>query len=119
MYLTINMITERFGLKLSENGCPLLPGLLVNSVLFGIIVLILLSIKANKCATYNAKDKLIVSIVGGLLFLLIASPFLYQVLNSLTSKIGMVIADAGGCPNLGGLLLTSVIFILVVRVLMR
>jgi len=68
---------------------------------------------------YTSKDKWIVSIIAGLLFLLIASPFLFSAVNSLTSSFGMTIASKDGCPNLGGLLLHSIVFMLIVRLLMR
>ena len=68
---------------------------------------------------YTPKDKWIVSIIAGLLFLLIASPFLFSMVNNLTSSFGMTISSKEGCPNLGGLLLHSIIFMLVVKLLMR
>ena len=68
---------------------------------------------------YTSKDKWIVSIISGLLFLLIASPFLFKTVNSLTQSVGLTIASPFGCPNTAGLLLHSIVFILVVRLLMR
>jgi hypothetical protein len=57
--------------------------------------------------------------IAGLLFLLIASPFLYNVVNNLTSSFGLILADKNGCPNLGGLLVHAIVFMLIVRLLMR
>lgn len=68
---------------------------------------------------YTSKDKWIVSLIAGLLFLLIASPFLFSVGNNFTSSFGMTIASSQGCPNLAGLLLYGIIFMLIVRLLMR
>lgn len=68
---------------------------------------------------YTSKDKWVVSIISGLLFLLIASPFMFQVVNGMTSSFGLTIASPGGCPNMAGLVLHTVVFILVVRLLMR
>ncbi len=68
---------------------------------------------------YTSQDKWIVAIIVGLLFLLIASPFFYNAINSLTSSFGLVIVDADGCANIGGLLLHSIIFVLIIRLLMR
>jgi hypothetical protein len=65
------------------------------------------------------KDKWVIALLSGLLFLLIASPFLFSVVNGVTSSFGLHIANANGCPNLGGLLLHAIVFILVVRLLMR
>ena len=76
--------------------------------------------KVQQCnKPYASKDKWIVSIISGLLFLLIASPFLFSAMNSLTSSFGMTLATKDGCPNLGGLLLNAILFIFVVRLLMR
>lgn len=67
----------------------------------------------------TSKDKWVIALLSGLLFLLVASPFLFNAMNSLTSSFGMTIADGGGCPNLGGLMLHAIVFMLVVRLLMR
>ncbi len=74
-------------------------------------------VQCNK--PYTTKDKWIVAIIAGLLFLLIASPFLYNAVNSVTSSFGLVMADGNGCPNMGGLLLHAIFFMLIVRLLMR
>lgn len=68
---------------------------------------------------YTSQDKWIVSIMAGLLFLLIASPYLYSVISSLTSSVGVPTATEEGVPNLLGLLVHGLIFVLVVRLLMR
>jgi len=68
---------------------------------------------------YTNKDKWIVAIVAGLLFMLLASPFLYSTLNKVTRLIGWTIADERGSPNLSGLILHALLFILIVRLLIR
>lgn len=75
-----------------------------------------MSAQTNK--PYTSKDKWIVSIMSGILFLLIASPFLYGVVNSLTSNFGLVTA-VNGCPNITGLIIHSIVFVVIVRLLMR
>lgn len=67
---------------------------------------------------YSNQDKWIVSIVAGLLFLVIASPFLYGIVNSFTSSFGLVIASPDGCPNMAGLIVHAIVFVLIVRLLM-
>ena len=67
---------------------------------------------------YTDKDKWIVSIMSGILFLLIASPFLYSSVNSIFSQIGIITAK-GGCPNVTGLILHSIVFVFIVRLLMK
>lgn len=74
----------------------------------------------EKCpCPYANKDKWVVSIMSGLLFLLIASPFLFSLVNDLMKPLGLTVSSPSGCPTTSGLLLHSVVFALVVRLLMR
>lgn len=122
-YSLTNSVTKRFGLIIAgSDGCPNLAGLLVHGVIFILLLRLMMEgrTKAHNCLKpYTTKDKWIVAMIGGLLFLLIGSPFLYEAVDSLTSSFGMKIADADGCPNLGGIMLHSAIFMIVVRLLMR
>ena len=68
---------------------------------------------------YSSKDKWIISIISGLLFLLIASPYLYSLTNVITTSIGMITAAPGGCPNIAGLIVHAIMFMFIVRLLMR
>lgn len=70
-------------------------------------------------APYTSKDKWIVAIMSGLLFLLIASPFLYSAVSSVTSSFGVPTATVSGSPNLLGLLIHALIFVVIVRLMMR
>lgn len=65
----------------------------------------------------TSRDKWVISIISGLLFLLIASPFLFGVVNEITSKFGIPVIT-NGCPNMAGLVIHSIVFILIVRLLM-
>ena len=123
MFSITNELTSSFGLDISNKvGCPNLAGLLAHAAVFTVLLRLLMSRNSgkNECAKpYTSKDKWIISLIGGLLFLLIASPFLYEAVNALTSTFGLKIADRDGCPNLAGIVLHTLVFILVVRVLMR
>ncbi len=115
-------VSQPLGLSTADyNGCPNLTGLIVHAVVFTLVMRLSMSLNSKeKCAhPYSSTDKWVVSIIGGLLFLLIASPFLYEIVNSLTSALGLVIADANGCPNVSGLILHTAVFIIIVRLLMR
>lgn len=57
--------------------------------------------------------------IAGLLFLLISSPFMYRLVNGLTSKLGLTTADSKGCPNVYGLVLHTAVFVVLLRLLMR
>lgn len=63
------------------------------------------------------KHKWIISLWTALLFLLIASPFMYNITNSLTSTIGFQ-TSSNGCPNIWGLVIHAIVFAILTRVLM-
>lgn len=118
-----NSVTSRFGLVIADkSGCPNLAGVLLHGMVFTLVIRAMMEgkTKAHSCLKpYTSKDKWIVSMIAGLLFLLISSPFLYEAVDSLTSSFGLKIASADGCPNLGGLLLHSAVYMGMTRLLMR
>jgi hypothetical protein len=63
--------------------------------------------------------KIVISLMSAILFIVIGSPMLYKLVNSLTIKYGLDIASPDGCPNLKGLALHGVIFFLVVLLIMQ
>jgi hypothetical protein len=60
-----------------------------------------------------------ISALSGLVFLIVASPEMYNVLQSVGDVIGLELANADGCPNMLGHFVSSVIFMLIVRLMMR
>ena len=61
-----------------------------------------------------------ISIYSGLLFFIIASPLLFKLVNKLTiSSINVSILDENGNPNMIGLLIHTLVFILIVRISME
>lgn len=68
---------------------------------------------------YTSKDKWIISIMAGLLFLLIASPFLYNFVNMVSTEVINIPTAVDGNPNLLGLLINGLIFIVIIRLMMR
>lgn len=68
---------------------------------------------------YTNRDKWIVSLISGLLFMLIASPFLFASMNQLTNMIGLTISSSDGCPNMAGLIIHGLVFVCIVRLMMR
>ena len=103
-----------------SRGRPTLLGLVLHSILFVLIVRLMLNKdQTNGCLRpYTSKDKWTVSLLGGLLFALISSPFLYSVVSSLTASSGLDLSSQG-CPNIGGLILHTAVFILITRLLIR
>ena len=64
-------------------------------------------------------EKVVISLISAILFIVIGSPMMYKFVNSLTTKAGLVIANADGCPNLKGLAVHGVVFFLVVLLIMQ
>ena len=62
-------------------------------------------------------QKWMVSFWSGLLFLLIASPFMYKLTGSLFSMLNINI-ESDGCPNYVGLIIHALVFVLLVRLMM-
>ena len=77
----------------------------------------MVSCNCNK--PYKSRDKWVVALMAGLLFMLFASPFFFAALNSGTSRFGLEVANIAGCPNLGGVVLSAVLYMFLVRLLMR
>jgi hypothetical protein len=67
---------------------------------------------------YSSKDKWVVAVLGGLLFMLLSSPFLYSVFGNLFNNFGIKTA-VGACPTMLGLLLHTIVFVLIVRALLN
>lgn len=60
-----------------------------------------------------------ISVLSGLVFLLISSPLLYRLTGSLGECLGLSISSVSGCPTTLGLLLHTVVFVLVTKLLMN
>lgn len=66
---------------------------------------------------FSELQKWMVSFWSALLFLLIASPFMFKLTGRLFSELGLE-TEVGGCPNLTGLLIHAVVFAVLVRLMM-
>ncbi len=73
------------------------------------------------CSSGTKADKWKASVMAGVLFAVIASPFLYKLVAGLLKPIfgDREIVDMNGCPTMIGLALHAVVFTLIVRFLMR
>jgi hypothetical protein len=67
--------------------------------------------------TLTSSNKWVLSVYSAVLFFIIASPFVFKLVNSITTVAGVNIAT-DGCPNMYGLAVHALVFGLVVRVLM-
>lgn len=73
----------------------------------------------DKMSGTSNLDKWIIAVLIGIIFAIIASPFLFRLTNWFFNKLGFPTVDANGVPNLFGIVLHAVIFIIVIRVLMH
>ena len=68
----------------------------------------------------DSEKKWSISMYSGLLFFIIASPVLFRLVNNLTMQFGGInILNEDGYPNLVGLILHTIVFILIVRISME
>lgn len=73
---------------------------------------------SSTCKNLSNKDKWLVSVYAAVLFAVLASPFAFRLTDGLSKMVGIRLADAKGCPNMIGLALHSVVFVLCLRGLM-
>ena len=64
------------------------------------------------------KGKWIISLWTGLLFIVVANPTAFKLVNSITQGVGLSIANSFGCPNWKGIILHGFVFALAVRAMM-
>lgn len=65
----------------------------------------------------NEVQKWMISLWSALLFLFIASPFMFKITGRLLSNIGIII-EKNGCPNLLGMIIHTLVFAVLIRVMM-
>ena len=61
------------------------------------------------------RDKWLLAIVGGLLFVLVSSPITYMITNNLS--FGTLLTPAG-CPSFYGILVHTIVFIILIRLML-
>jgi hypothetical protein len=66
---------------------------------------------------FSEGKKWLIGLLVGVLFFLVSSPFMYKITGSITDKIGLKTSD-NGCPNYQGVLLHTIVFIILLRLLM-
>jgi hypothetical protein len=62
-------------------------------------------------------NKWMISLWSGLLFFLIASPFMFKLTGGIFSSAGLQI-EKNGCPNLLGVGIHAIVFTILVRLMM-
>jgi hypothetical protein len=67
----------------------------------------------------NAYQKWLISIILGMLFLILISPIAFRFSNSIFSFVRFPLTSRAGVPNIRGLVVHTVVFIILVRILMK
>lgn len=74
----------------------------------------------EECARLNTdQDKWLIAILAGILFIVIGSPWLYRIVNSILGPLGLRTSDEEGCPTGLGLVIHGLVFAIIVRLMMR
>jgi hypothetical protein len=63
------------------------------------------------------KDKWVISIIGGILFLIVSMPSMYDLTNMVGKRMGIEYATKGG-PTVAGLIVHTIVFILLFRLVL-
>ena len=66
-----------------------------------------------------SQQKWVQAVLLAVLFLIIANPLVFRLVNSLTKMVGLEIADHHGCPNQIGVAVHAVVFFLLARALLE
>ena len=87
---------------LQENGCPTAIGLLVHTLVFGLV-----SFLSMGDPTQQTGVKAKYSLYGALIFFFLSSPTVYSIVGSIFGT-----SSPTGCPTLGGVMLHALIYFL-------
>jgi hypothetical protein len=75
--------------------------------------------QACVCQICTKKSMKPLVIYSAILFFVIASPFLFTLVNNITTPRGLTILNENGSPNITGLLLHTIVFILILSLSVR
>ncbi len=74
---------------------------------------------SNDCVDgMDNQSKWVVSIILALIASLIYSPFFFSLMNAFTASFGVRTASSTGCPNLAGLIIVTILYFLIVRLVL-
>lgn len=66
----------------------------------------------------SSNRKLLIAIIFGLIFAILSSPIVYQITNYISLKLGGVETTIGQGPTIIGLIIQTLIFIIVIRIIL-
>lgn len=64
------------------------------------------------------QDKWVVSIILALIASLLYSPFWFSIMNAGSASFGIRTSSSAGLPNLAGLLITTIVYFLIIRLIL-
>lgn len=65
------------------------------------------------------EDKWRWTLLTVVIFLIVINPYTYIAVNTVLSNIGLKIADSSGCPTVTGLVVHTIVFMLLLRLIME
>lgn len=65
------------------------------------------------------EDKWRWTLLTVVIFLIVINPYTYIAVNTILSNIGLKIADSSGCPTVTGLVVHTIVFMLLLRLIME
>lgn len=71
----------------------------------------------NSPSNFTEGKKWLICLVVGILFFIIAAPFMYQLTGKVTDLMKFE-TSVNGCPNYYGLIIHTIVFIVLLRLLM-
>jgi hypothetical protein len=113
--LSYSLISQVGISESSRRGCPTVIGVGIHALLYALLIRLLLAYR-GKC--YSSGDKWTVSLMAGLMFFILSSPYLYKLEGELAAGAGLQLADFRGCPNISGLVANGAVFALISRMVM-
>jgi preprotein translocase subunit YajC len=110
---TYKMTSKIFGNWVANSeGCPTFSGFGLHTIVF-MAVSYLMMLSNTKKQTH---EKLKASALSAMILYVVANPMTYKVTRSI---LGNWVATSAGCPHLGGLLLHSLVFMVIIYLIMN
>ena len=126
-YRLTNSVARSVGFDMADDsGCPSFLGTVVHGLVFTVLLKVMMAGQEHRqgangggvISSSMSKSQWGLSLLGGLLFVIVSNPGLYNLVDAVTEQFGVSIAN-GGCPTPGGVLVHGVVFTLITRVLMH
>lgn len=68
---------------------------------------------------YTNGDKWTASVISGLSFLAVSSPYTYSVTNDIANSVSLKFQEKSGCPTVAGMIAHSLVYTFLIRMMME